>query len=64
MIDKDSNISNLVITAIDDENEIMAAQHTDYEVYGVQFHPESIMTDDGKQMLSNFLALPAKSQNG
>ena len=57
VIDKNSNTANLVITSIDDEGEIMAAQHKEYQVYGVQFHPESIMTDDGKLMLKNFLSL-------
>lgn len=57
VIDKTSDISNLIITAIDDEGEIMAAQHQEYDVYGVQFHPESIMTDEGKQMIKNFLSL-------
>ena len=57
VIDKTSDTSNLIITAVDDEGEIMAAQHQKYNVFGVQFHPESIMTDDGKQMIKNFLSL-------
>lgn len=57
VIDKDSDLSNLVVTAIDEDGEIMAAHHKDFQVYGVQFHPESIMTDEGKQMLKNFLSL-------
>ncbi|MEM9548185.1 MAG: aminodeoxychorismate/anthranilate synthase component II [Bacteroidota bacterium] len=57
VIDKESNISNLEITSVDDDGEIMAIQHKEHQVYGVQFHPESIMTDDGKQMLQNFLSL-------
>lgn len=45
----------LRVTARTDDGEIMAVQHRDYPVYGVQFHPESIMTPDGKTMLANFL---------
>ena len=45
----------LKITAVTDDGEIMAVQHRDYPVYGVQFHPESIMTPDGKIMLRNFI---------
>ena len=41
--------------AITDDGEIMAVEHKEYPIYGVQFHPESIMTPDGKQMLSNFI---------
>jgi anthranilate synthase component 2 len=47
----------LRVTARTEENEIMAVQHRDYPIFGVQFHPESIMTPDGKKMLANFLAL-------
>lgn len=47
--------SCLKITAKTDDGEIMAVKHKDYDVYGVQFHPESIMTPDGKQILKNFL---------
>ena len=57
VIDKESDISKLEIISVDDDGEIMAAQHKEHSVYGVQFHPESIMTDDGKQMLQNFLTL-------
>jgi anthranilate/para-aminobenzoate synthase component II len=45
----------LKITATTDDGEIMAVEHKEYPIYGVQFHPESIMTPDGKQMLSNFI---------
>lgn len=38
-----------------DDNEIMAIKHKDYNIYGLQFHPESIMTPDGKAILKNFL---------
>ena len=46
---------SLKITALTTDGEVMAVQHKDYPVYGVQFHPESILTPDGKQMLYNFL---------
>ena len=45
----------LKVTAVTDDGEIMAVQHKDYPIYGVQFHPESIMTPNGKTMLENFL---------
>ena len=45
----------LKVTAVTDDGEIMAVQHTDYPICGVQFHPESIMTPNGKTMLENFL---------
>lgn len=45
----------LTVTAVTDDGEIMAVQHKEYPVFGVQFHPESIMTPDGKTMLKNFI---------
>ena len=45
----------LKVVAMTDESEIMAVQHRDYPIYGVQFHPESIMTPEGKDMLKNFI---------
>lgn len=45
----------LKITAVTTDGEIMAVQHKEFPVYGVQFHPESIMTPEGKQMLRNFI---------
>ena len=47
--------TELKITAVDTEGVIMALSHVEYEVKGVQFHPESIMTDYGKQILRDFL---------
>lgn len=46
---------SLKVTAITEDGEIMAVQHKEYPIYGVQFHPESILTPDGKQMLNNFI---------
>ena len=45
----------LEVTGITDGGEIMAVQHREYPVYGVQFHPESILTPEGKTMLKNFI---------
>ncbi|MBQ8555940.1 MAG: aminodeoxychorismate/anthranilate synthase component II [Clostridia bacterium] len=45
----------LKVTALTADGEIMAVQHSQYPICGVQFHPESIMTPDGRQMLENFI---------
>ena len=45
----------LKTTAVTQDGEVMAVQHSEYPIYGVQFHPESIMTPDGRTMLSNFI---------
>lgn len=45
----------LKVTALTKEGEIMGVAHKEYPIYGVQFHPESILTPDGKKMLENFL---------
>ena len=53
--DADTIPEELKITALTTDGEVMAVQHKIYPVYGVQFHPESIMTPNGKQMLKNFI---------
>lgn len=45
----------LKIIARADDGEIMAVKHRDYETYGLQFHPESVLTPDGMTILANFL---------
>jgi anthranilate synthase/aminodeoxychorismate synthase-like glutamine amidotransferase len=47
----------LEVTAETSEREIMGLRHRRYPIHGVQFHPESIMTGEGKKLLSNFLNL-------
>lgn len=46
----------LEVIANDKEGEVMAVKHKEYEIYGLQFHPESIMTPNGKEMMKAFLA--------
>lgn len=45
----------LRVTAESEDGEVMAVEHTEYPVFGVQFHPESVMTPDGKTMIHNFV---------
>lgn len=47
---------DLIITAVDDGGQIMALRHATLDVRGVQFHPESILTNDGKAMLENWIS--------
>ncbi len=54
VIDNTTLSDVLEITAEDEKGEIMALKHKEYDLYGVQFHPESIMTKEGKKMLQNF----------
>jgi len=49
--------AELEVTAITPEEEIMGLKHREHQTYGVQFHPESILTEHGKQILKNFLDL-------
>lgn len=53
--DKESLSDELKITAVTDDDEIMAVEHKNYDIYGVQFHPESILTPDGRTIIENFL---------
>jgi anthranilate synthase component 2 len=59
IVDRKSIPESLEIVAVatDDPNEVHGVKHRDHPVYGVQFHPESIMTPEGKQLLKNFLEL-------
>ena len=59
VIDPDSFPDSLIITArtddSDNESEIMGVRHKDYKLFGVQFHPESILTEFGHKLLENFI---------
>ena len=53
----------LRVTAEAEDGEIMAVEHTEYPIFGVQFHPESVMTPDGKVMVENFMNTRMKNSN-
>lgn len=55
--DPDTMPECLKVTAKTADGEIMAVSHKEYPIYGVQFHPESIMTPEGKKMIRNFIEL-------
>lgn len=55
-VDKEQLGDEIKVTAVDEYGEIMAISHKDYDVKGVQFHPESIMTEHGHVLLRNWLA--------
>ncbi len=54
---KETLPDDLLVIAEDDEGEIMAVKHRNHEVYGVQFHPESILTPHGETIIKNFLQI-------
>ena len=59
VIQRDSMPDCLEVTAESDEGEIMGVRHKTLPIWGVQFHPESILTENGRQILKNFLKLKA-----
>lgn len=55
VIDKNNLPSDLEITAISNEDEIMGIKHKKYKIEGVQFHPEAILSEQGHEILKNFI---------
>jgi anthranilate synthase component 2 len=57
VIDETRISAELLVTATDDEKQVMAARHRHYDVRGVQFHPESILSDHGDTVIKNWLEM-------
>ncbi len=55
VVDQDGFPESLVMTAVSNEGQIMALRHKDYDVLGIQFHPESVLTPEGRAIISNWL---------
>ena len=64
VIDPPTLPSEFNVTARSASGEIMGIRHREWDLEGVQFHPESILTPDGKSLLRNFLSLPANAVEG
>lgn len=63
-VSKDNLPDCLKITAVDEEGMIMGLAHKTYDVHGVQFHPESVLTPEGEKMILNWLDSPTLSKEG
>lgn len=57
VVSKDGFPECLEITAESDEGQVMALRHKEYDIHGIQFHPESVLTTEGKTMIGNWLKL-------
>ncbi|MCD8183694.1 MAG: aminodeoxychorismate/anthranilate synthase component II [Bacteroides sp.] len=55
VVDAQGLPEELVVTAVSDEGQVMALKHRKYDIRGIQFHPESVLTPDGKKIISNWL---------
>jgi anthranilate synthase component 2 len=55
IVNRESLPQSLKVTAIDEEAQVMALRHTEFDVKGVQFHPESILTENGARIIENWI---------
>ena len=63
VIDGDDLPQSLETDALSDDDEVMAIHHLVYPIYGLQFHPEAVLTDYGHQLIQNFISICERSQN-
>ncbi len=63
VVDTESLPDCLEVTARTERDEIMGIKHKEHPVYGIQFHPESVMSDYGKELLANFLEIVNRGKN-
>ena len=57
VVDAESIPPCLEVTCISDEGQVMALRHRNYDIRGIQFHPESVLTPEGKKMINNWINL-------
>ena len=55
VVDREGWPETLEVTALSDEGQVMALRHREMDIHGIQFHPESVLTPDGRHMLENFI---------
>lgn len=56
VVDREGWPEALEVTALSDEGQVMALRHRKMDIHGIQFHPESVLTPDGRHMLENFIS--------
>ena len=55
VVDRDTIPSCLEVTALSDDGMVMALRHRQYNIHGIQFHPESVLTPDGRKIVENWI---------
>ena len=64
VVSNDNFSNDLIITSVDENGQIMSLKHSKFDVRGVQFHPESVLTPNGKKILENWIASPTPIKEG
>ena len=64
VVSNDNFPNDLIITSVDENGQIMSLKHNKFDVRGVQFHPESVLTPNGKKILENWISSPTSPVEG